>query len=100
MGIPTQREWLFWEADLAGIDLDRHAEYVLVRVLERGRLDDVRWLLRQYGVERVRALFRSKAHPELSTRTRQFWKTFLGEGEQPWPTLPAWRTNSSAPWID
>lgn len=100
MGIPAERAWLFWEVDPSQIDLDRHAEYVLVRVLERGRLDDVRWLLHQYGVERIRALFRSRAHPELSVRTTQFWRTFLGEEEQAWPTLPAWRTNNSAPWID
>jgi hypothetical protein len=36
------------------LDLERNANYILARVLERGRLIDVRWLIRAYGLTLAR----------------------------------------------
>lgn len=94
---PVAQHWLFWDVELSDLDVEKHADYILERVLERGRIEDVGWAMNAYGLERIRAFFRERARPEISPRTLAFWRAFFRE-EQPWPSLPAWRQNNSAPW--
>lgn len=98
--VPQELRWLFWNVDVDALELDRDADVVLARVLERGRLEDVRWLVRTYGLERIHEFFRAGASPEVSRRTRLFWRAALGAREERWPEPPDWRKSSSAPWID
>jgi hypothetical protein len=63
---------LFWETRPARVDLERDVDYVLARVLEFGRLVDVRWVLRRYGLERVHTFLATSGHPELSPRPLAF----------------------------
>lgn len=100
MFVPAAHAWLFWEVDPNAIDLRRDARYVLGRVLERGRLQDVRWVISLYGLDAVRDFFRAGAHPEVSRRTRAFWRAFLNESDEKWLDRPDFRNSSSAPWID
>lgn len=44
---------LFWDADPASLDLDRHRKYVVRRVLERGSWADWRLLRRRYGLSEI-----------------------------------------------
>ena len=94
---PDAMQWLFWDVELAQLDVNAHADYILGRVLERGRIDDVSWALRFYGERRIHSFLRERPRAELSARTLAFWRAFFRE-EHPWPTLPAWRGNSSEPW--
>lgn len=99
MSIPADHEWLFWEVDPDAIDLPRDRRYVLGRVLERGRLSDVRWVVSEYGFDGIDDFFRAGAHPEISRATRAMWRAFFGERAQAWPIPPSWRNDSAAPWI-
>jgi hypothetical protein len=92
-------DWLFCEVDPDALDVERDGEYVLGRVLERGRLEDVRWAVRVYGLERIHRFFRESGHPEISSRTLAFWRAFFHAEDEIWKTPPDWRSNSSAPWI-
>jgi len=49
LAIPASSRWIFWDVDPDAIDLARDANGVLARVLERGCLDDVKWLIQTYG---------------------------------------------------
>ena len=100
MVVPEAHAWLFWDVAPSAIDLARDVRYVLGRVLERGRLQDVRWVVSVYGLDGVRDFFRAGDHPEISKRTRAFWRTVLEEGSEKWPVRPDFRRSSSAPWID
>lgn len=91
---------LFWNVAFERLDADRDADLVLSRVLERGRLVDVQWVLRRYGLDRLRRFFRAAPRPEVSRRTRQFWRVALHAKEEKWPEVPAFRRSSAAPWID
>ena len=42
--IPTELAWLFWDVDPAQIDLERHRDYILERVMMRGDWFAMRWL--------------------------------------------------------
>ena len=96
--VPESLRWLFWDLDADLVDLNEHLAAVLGRVLENGRLCDVRLVLDLYGAPRVLQFFRDGGHPLVSERTRSFWHAFFGEGET-WPTRPDFRNSSAAPWI-
>lgn len=62
---------LFWDVETAALDAERHAGFLICRVMERGDSQDVRLAWRYYGEERVReALLQA---PALSPRTLQFF---------------------------
>jgi hypothetical protein len=98
--VPAERAWLFWDVDPDEIEVERDARYVTSRVLEHGRLADVRWLVEQYGLEGIRAFFENGGHPELSGPTLSLWRAVFDVAGGAWPTQPSWRTSSAAPWID
>jgi hypothetical protein len=100
MAIPIEHAWLFWDVNPNSIDIVRDRRYVLGRVLERGRLTDVRWVISRYGLDGVRDFFRMGGHPELSRRTRAFWRAFFRETRDEWPNASSFRKHSAAPWID
>jgi len=92
--------WLFWDLDFDALDVDEHADAILPRVLESGRLEDVRAILALYGPERIHRFFREVAHPLIGERTRAFWRAFFDAENEPWPTPPDFRTHDAAPWLD
>jgi len=98
--LPEDMKWLFWNVDFEGVDPARHARLVLARVLERGRLVDVRWAIERYGLDRIHRFFRDEGHPELTERTVRFWRAALNAENEAWASGPAWRRSSSAPWMD
>jgi hypothetical protein len=98
--LPESMRWLFWDVDFDAVDADIQADAVLARVLERGRLADVREVLSRYGPERVHAFFRDLAHPLVTERTRAFWRAFFQAENESWATPPSFRTSSAVPWID
>ncbi|MFZ5468548.1 MAG: DUF6922 domain-containing protein [Myxococcota bacterium] len=75
--IPPGVQELFWDAGET-IDPERNADYVLGRVLEHGRHEDVRWLLGYYGAERILDFVRRRGPQVLSPATANFWLMALG----------------------
>jgi len=98
--LPNKVRWLFWEMDFASLDTERHADYILGRVLEQGRLEDVRWVIKRYGLERIHKFFREVPDPELSARTLAFWRCVFKAKKETWASPPAWRKNSRPLWVD
>lgn len=98
--LPESMRWLFWDVDFDDLDVETQADAILARVLEGGRLEDVRALLSLYGPDRIHRFFRDVAHPMISPRTRTFWRAYFEAEDEPWATLPAFRTTNAAPWID
>ncbi|HTM45454.1 MAG TPA: hypothetical protein VL137_10890 [Polyangiaceae bacterium] len=99
MALPETLQWLFWEFEPAALDVQRHADQIIPRVLEKGRLEDVRWLIATYSLDRIHTFLRQVGHPELSKKTLTFWRCVLGAENEQWKTPPTWRQSSSAPWI-
>ena len=97
--IPKAQRWLFWNVDLRRIDLARDADGIIARVVERGRLVDVKWLVGAYGLARLHAFFRAAAHVEVSDKTVAFWRAFFHAENEPWAKPPAWRKSNAAPWV-
>jgi hypothetical protein len=98
--LPESLRWIFWDVDFDALRLDEHADAIQARVLEFGRLEDVRAILAIYGPDRVHRFFREVGHPLISPRTRAFWRAFFQAEDEPWATPPAFRTSNAVPWID
>ncbi len=98
MRLPESVEWLFWESAFDKLDAERDWSYVLARVLELGRLEDVRWAFDTYGNERIHRFLREVGHPELSARTLAFWRAFFHAESESWASAPTWRMTNSALW--
>ncbi len=45
---------LFWDIDTADLDMEKHAAYVVGRVLDYGRWEDWRLIRDYYGLERIK----------------------------------------------
>ena len=62
---------VFWDTDPVSIDPERHGNFVIARVMDRGTLADVRTVWDYYGSERVRtALLQA---PSLGIKTISFF---------------------------
>jgi len=44
---------LFWDTDYNAIDWDKHARYVIVRVLMKGTFDDWEAIKKYYGLRKI-----------------------------------------------
>lgn len=98
--LPESMRWLFWDVDFDALDGETQADAILARVLEEGRLEDVRALLDLDGRDRIHTFFRDVGHPLIGARTRAFWRAFFAAEDESWAMPPAFRTASSAPWVD
>ena len=100
VAIPRALAWLFPEHDVSTLDPKRDAWFVLARILEQGRLEDVRWCVARYGLSRIHAFLRDEGHPEVSERTRSLWRVALRAEGETWAPSGRSVPHSAAPWLD
>ncbi|HOU94070.1 MAG TPA: hypothetical protein PLU22_23630 [Polyangiaceae bacterium] len=98
MSLPRSLAWLFPEYALRDLDAERDSRLVLARLLEQGRLEDVSWAVRHYGLERIHRFLRDESSPELSPRTIAIWRAALQAKHEPWATSRRSRLRNAAPW--
>ena len=70
--LPVEVALLFWDTDPAGVDLARHRDYVMERVMSRGGWVAMRWLRLAYPEEALADFLRRKGH-RLAPRERAYW---------------------------
>jgi hypothetical protein len=46
---PALSKRAFWDTDLNALDFERHAEFIITRIFERGNESDQQAILRYYG---------------------------------------------------
>src|SRR3989338_10403853 len=65
------RPTLFWDVDPRTIDSDKHARYIIARILDFGNDHEVKWMWHQYPKRTIRSVVeRSRGlHPQ----TRALW---------------------------
>ena len=61
---------LFWDANIEGIELQKHKRYIIERVLTRGRIEDFRKLLTLYSNDEIKTELRKSK--DLDSKTRHF----------------------------
>lgn len=98
MAIPESLFWLFPEHDAAELDPERDARLMLVRVLEQGRIQDVRWCVQHYGLDRIHRFLRDEGHPELTPPTLALWRAALNAKDEKWARPRRSQLTNVAPW--
>jgi hypothetical protein len=63
-------QYLFWDAPVEDIDLQKNKRYVIERVLTKGKMDDFEKLLTLYSREEIKQELRKSK--ELDPKTRHF----------------------------
>jgi hypothetical protein len=74
--LPRRLYSFFWDVDPKQVDLRRHAEYVIARLLEHGDLGAIRWLLSVYSERHIARVVRQSR--QLSRKTANFWRLRFG----------------------
>ncbi|MDE1975390.1 MAG: hypothetical protein KGI49_02695 [Patescibacteria group bacterium] len=69
------RQSLFWDTDPKRIDLKKNARYVIERVMDFGRDDEVRWLWRYYDKSLMREVVTKSR--SLRPETKALWTLLL-----------------------
>jgi hypothetical protein len=89
--IPGNLHWLFWEVDPHTIDLERHRDYVLERVMTRGDWAAMRWLVRTFSPAIMASFLEHKAE-RLPPRERAYWSLIAGlpRVSVPGGSRPSW----------
>jgi hypothetical protein len=70
--LPDHVRTLFWDVDPGQVDVVRHADYVLERVMTRGGWEAMLWLRATYSVDDLAAFLRRKGN-RLPARELAYW---------------------------
>ena len=68
-----RRPSLFWDVDPKTIDPKKHARYIIERILEFGRDNEVRWLVHHYPARLIKNVLQEKRTP-LHEKTKALWE--------------------------
>jgi len=91
MVLPDDVALLFWDIDVGTLDLDRHRDYVLERVMARGNWTAMKWLRAQYPEDQI-AGFLQRRGSHLPPRERAYWSLVSNAGlpSEPGGGRPSW----------
>jgi hypothetical protein len=73
-------QYLFWDAEIADIDLRKNMRYVIERVMTRGKMQDFEKLLELYAKEEISEEI--KKSKELDPKTAHFCSWYFGIPQQ------------------
>lgn len=93
LGLPKA---LFWDTDLATLDLAKHETQVIARVVERGGLEGWRKLRRHYGDDKLRQVVTNLR--TLEPRTVNFLCLMLNLEKESFRCCTS-RPFPTAPWV-
>jgi hypothetical protein len=67
---------IFWDADVSTVDIDRYDLYIIERILDFGKIQEINWMFDRYPMETIKkALYTRRG---LSKMSFSFWKLILG----------------------
>ena len=93
--IPAKLKTLFPEYEVSRLNAGRDRMLLISRVLDRGRLKDVRWLIGRLPKRDILRFLKEDGARLMSRRSLRFWSLFFNVVPKP---LPQWRTKAN-PWL-
>lgn len=66
------RQSLFWDVDPKKIDPDKHARYIIERILDFGETDEVRWMSEYYPRQSIQKVIRESR--VLHDKSKSLWR--------------------------
>lgn len=92
VAFPDEVGRLFWDVDHQTVDLKRHRDYVMERVMSRGGWAAMTWLRRVYSKEEMADFLMRKGKSRLAPRELAYWSLIAGVD------LPISRGGGRPPW--
>lgn len=74
--IPKFLQSYFWDVTYEELEVDKNAFLIIKRVLDRGNLRDVCWLIKTYGADGIKKVVMGTR--DLARPTGNFWADTLG----------------------
>jgi hypothetical protein len=69
------RQSLFWDTDSTKLDLEKNSKYIIERVLDYGRDEEVKWLWKTYNKSLLKDVTDNSR--TLRKRTKALWTLIL-----------------------
>ena len=73
--LPKSLYKFFWDVDVTKLDLDDKRYFVIQRLLDKGNLEAVRWVRKNYSNQDITAAFYQLR--DFRTKIGRFWTLFL-----------------------
>lgn len=73
--LPQSFQTYFWDVKFAELETGTHSHLIIKRVLDRGNLSDIRWLLKTYSTDEIKKVVMSTR--DLARPTGNFWADIL-----------------------
>ncbi len=74
--LPEYLRSYFWDVAFEELKIKTHAFLIIKRVLDRGNLRDIRWLIKTYGKDTIKKVVTETK--DLARPTGNFWADMLG----------------------
>ncbi|TSC78218.1 MAG: hypothetical protein G01um101433_360, partial [Parcubacteria group bacterium Gr01-1014_33] len=68
-------EKYFWDTDIKGLDKEKHAHFIIERILDRGDMDAIQWLSRNFKKSEMRKVLRITK--DMTYFSANFWCLIL-----------------------
>ena len=72
MRIPRKMQPIFWDINVKEIDEEKHQNFLITRITEKGRWSDVLWLKKRYPLNVIKEVVAKSRNT--SKKTKNFWK--------------------------
>ena len=83
--IPEFLRPYFWDVKFEELEVERNSFLIIKRVLDRGNLHDIRWLVKTYGKDEIKKVVMTTR--DLARSTGNFWADMLGLNKHQIPCL-------------
>jgi len=67
-----RRPSLFWDVDPKTVDPKKHARYIIERILEFGKDNELKWLVHYYSPQMIRGVL-NRSRGVLHEKTKALW---------------------------
>ncbi len=72
--IPSQAKKYFWGDDLSQLSWQKHKQYIVQTLLNKGDEKSVSWLLKKAGTTQIKNMM---PHLKLEPKSQNFWSLYL-----------------------
>ena len=83
--LPASMKEYFWDVDFDNLSVEADSFFITKRVLDRGNLENINWVILQYGNDKIKEVLTTSR--DLSRKTANFWAQILNIAPQNVPCL-------------
>ena len=85
MNLPVFLKRYFWDVDFEGLNLSKRQDFIILRLLECGDVEAIRWLLKNISADDIKRVI--STYRGLSSKSAYFWAFFFDMDKEKIPCL-------------